>query len=132
MITLLEIYSIIRFLSKTTSSSRNLEKSSKFFFILKKPHHMNLSVILNIFFTQTVKTKYPCKHYQSLHFNVYLRRNKRSDLVEISSILAFKYKINFIFESDPYCPVFTISYLLSKAEANETEQYLMLIKVEFC
>ncbi len=30
---------------------------------------------------------------------------------------------------DKYCPVFQIGYILSKAEQNETERYLMLVKV---
>lgn len=30
---------------------------------------------------------------------------------------------------DPLCPVFTIDYILKQAEKNETERYLMLLKV---
>ena len=29
---------------------------------------------------------------------------------------------------DRLCPVFRVSYILSKAETNETERYLMLLK----
>lgn len=30
--------------------------------------------------------------------------------------------------TDPYCPVFKVGYILEKAEKNETERYLMLLK----
>ena len=29
---------------------------------------------------------------------------------------------------DQFCPVFQLNYMLSKAETNETERYLMLLK----
>ena len=32
---------------------------------------------------------------------------------------------------DEYCPVFQLNYILQKAETNETERYLMLLKVTF-
>ena len=31
---------------------------------------------------------------------------------------------------DPYCPVFRINYIMARAEPNETERYLMLLKVK--
>ena len=36
--------------------------------------------------------------------------------------------IILFFHLDPYCPVLKIGYILAKAEKNETERYLMLLK----